>query len=225
MEMKIILGVILTISVTNAFWLEQTEIQFHLWNIVLLALKEFMVGIALGLATNSIFYAARFAGGVIDFEMGYQTSLLFSKDQTAPTLVGEFYELITVMIFLIINGHHFLIESLYASVRAVPIGTFEVTESTVQLLIRYMTTVFIIGIKMAAPVLIALFLTNLSLALLARIAPQTNIFILSFQLKVAVGLLVLFASVSLFVMVAKYSLQTMETEALRIILSLNPIRV
>ena len=65
----------------------------------------------------------------------------------------------------------------------------------------------------------------MALALLARVAPQTNIFILSFQLKIAIGLLVLMASVPLFIYITKYSLQGFEEELMRIILSLNPARV
>lgn len=224
-QMKVMIGVILAISITNIFWEEQPDIDFHLWYMILLVLKEFFVGIIIGFSYNLVFFAARFAGGILDFDMGYQTSLLFSPDSGSPTLIGELKDLATLMLFLFINGHHFMIEGLYASIRAVPITTFEITGTSVQLLIKFTTTIFIIGMKMAAPVLVALFLTNLALALLARVAPQTNIFILSFQLKIAIGLIVLFLSVPLFVMVAKYSLETMETEAMRLILSLNPGRV
>lgn len=129
------------------------------------------------------------------------------------------------MIFLLVNGHHFILQALWASVRAVPITTFAITDSTVELLIKQTLSVFLIGVKMAAPILVALFLVNLALALLARVAPQTNIFIMSFQLKVVVGLLVLMASVPLFVFISKLGLEQMETEVMKMILSLNPERV
>ena len=149
---------------------------------------------------------------------------MFNYDN-APTLVGELKNMAVLMLFIFIGGPNSLLESLFASFRAVPVNTFEVTGSTVQLLIKLVTSVFIIGIKIAAPILVALFLTNLALALLARVAPQTNIFILSFQLKITVGLLILLASAPLFVFMAKYSLETFQEETMRIILSLNPERV
>ena len=215
-KIKLFLGIILAASLTSAFWQDQPPIDFHLWNVALLVFKEFFVGVAIGFSANLVFYGARFAGGMVDFNMGYHTSTLFSAEETSPTLVGEFYHLMTLMLFLILNGHQFLIEAVYISVRAVPISTFEVTETTVALLTRLGVSVLIIGIKMAAPVLIAIFLTNLSLALLSRIAPQTNIFILSFQMKISVGLVVLFVSVPLFVMIAKYSLESMESVTLEV---------
>ncbi len=224
-QLKILLSVILAFSLTSAFWKEQIVIEFHLWNVVLLVFKEFMVGLALGFAANTVFWAARFAGGLIDFDMGYQTSLLFNMEETSPTIVGELKFMAVLVIFLYINGHHYLLEGLWASVRAVPIGTFEVTETTVRLLIRIAVSVFVIALKISAPVLIALFLTNLALALLARVAPQTNIFILSFQMKIVVGLLMLFASIPIIIMVSKFALQGMESELLRFLMSLNPARV
>lgn len=222
---KIALSFLITMTIVAAFWKDQPTIEFHLWYLVLLVMKEFMVGVAIGFAANLVFYAARFAGGIIDFDMGYQTAVMFDPSSTNPTLVGELKELVVIMIFFFINGHHFIIQALFASVRAVPIDVFTVTDSTIELLVRFATSIMIIGVKMSAPILISLFLTNLALALMARVAPQTNIFVLSFQLKIVVGLLVLFASVPIFAMVAKYSLKAMESELLKIILSINPARV
>lgn len=218
------LSALIAMWITHAFWLEQPQIEFHLWNMIFLVLKEFMVGMAIGFSANTVFWAAKYAGGIIDFDMGYHTQQMFNQDN-APTLVGELKNMAVLMLFIIIGGPNYIIEGLFASFRAVPINTFEITGSTVQLLIKLITTVFIIGIKIASPILVALFLTNLSLALLARVAPQTNIFILSFQLKITIGLLVLMASVPLFVYVAKYSLEGFQEEMMRIILSLNPTRV
>jgi len=224
-QMKIMIAVIIAISVTTAFWQSQPEIDLHLWNLVYLVFKETFVGVAISFSANIVFWAARFAGGMIDFDMGYQTGLLFNADESSPTLVGEFFDMITLMIFLLINGHHYLIESIYASIRAVPIGRFVITESTVSLFLRMSTTVMIIGIKMAAPVLVALFMTNLALSFLARVAPQTNIFILSLQAKIAIGLVMLLITTPLFVMVAKFSLGSMENELMRVIYTLNPGKV
>lgn len=223
--LKVFLAAILAASLTAAFWRDQPTIEFHLWNMVLLVFKEIMIGVAMGFAARAVFFAAKFAGGLIDFDLGYQTSALFNPNDTSPTLAGEMLNLMTLMLFFFLNGHHFLIESLYASAVAVPIDTFVVSDSTVEILVRLSTSIFIIAVKISAPILVAIFIVNLALALLARVAPQTNIFILSFQMKVAVGLVVLFISVPLFVLVAKYSLGIMEEEALKIVLSLNPARV
>ncbi len=225
MQLKIFLSVIIAISLTSAFWKDQPIIDFHLANVVLLVLKEFMVGLAIGFSANTVFWGARMAGGLIDFDMGYQTSAIFNIEEGSPTMVGELQYMATLMIFFFLNGHHYLIESLWISIRAVPLTTFAITHSTITLMIKMATTIFILSLKIAAPVLIALFLTNLALALLARVAPQTNIFILSFQMKIAVGLIVLFISVPFFIMLTKYALSGFESEMMKFILTLNPARV
>jgi flagellar biosynthetic protein FliR len=222
---KILLVVLLAFSVTTAFWQEQPTIDFHLWYMVLLVLKELMVGLSIGFVANAVFWGARVAGGLVDFDLGFFTAAVFNIDEGSPTIVGDLQEMIVLMLFLFINGHHFLIEGIYASVRAVPVTTFAFTESSVHMLIRMATMVLIVGVKMAAPVIVAIFLTNLALALLARVAPQTNIFMLSFQLKIAVGLLILFAASPMMVMVAKYALQGFESDIMRFMMTLNPGRV
>jgi flagellar biosynthetic protein FliR len=224
-QVKVMFGILLTLILTTAFWQEQPSLELHPWVLAILAFKEIMIGVAIGFSAQLVFFAARFAGGLIDFDMGYHTSILFDPVSTTPTLIGELKELIVLMVFLLINGHHYLLEALLVSMKAVPIGTFAVTESTVKLLGEFATSIFIVAIKISAPVLLSLFITNLALALLARIAPQTNIFVLSFQLKVAVGLILLFVTVPFFIYAAKYSLESFQDLTMKILLSLNPGRV
>lgn len=224
-QVKIYLAIIIAVICTSAFWTEQPQMDFHLWNLVLLVLKEMLVGIILGFSANIVFYAARFAGGIVDIEMGYQTALIFDQNNTTPTLIGELKELITLMMFLILDGHHYLFEALFASFRIVPLSTFAITNSSVEILIGMAGTMLVLGVKMAAPVLVALFCTNLALALLARVAPQTNIFILSFQVKVFVGLIILLISGPMVVYLAKNALSGLEEQLYQIVMSLNPGRV
>ena len=154
--------------------------------------------------------------------MGFHTSLLFDQNSSAPSLIGQVYDLIVLMVFLLINGHHFLIETLYYSFKVVPISIAMPSESTITLIAQYATSMFIVAIKIAAPVILALFVANLALALLSRIAPQTNIFVLSFQVKVVVGLLILLVSVPFVVYFIKYSLQDFQNITLQWLMSLNP---
>jgi flagellar biosynthetic protein FliR len=221
-HLKIIIAIFLTFFITTSLWNEQPQIDFHLWNIVLLAFKELMVGFAIGFSAQLVFYAARFAGGLIDFDMGFHTSLLFDQNASSPSLIGQVYDLVVLMIFLLINGHHFLIETLFASFRIVPISIATPTDATISVIVKYATTIFIVAIKIAAPAIMSLFITNLALALLSRIAPQTNIFFLSFQIKVVVGLVILLVSVPFVVYFIKYSLQDFQNITMQWLVSLNP---
>lgn len=221
MMVRLALSGLLALLMTTAFGEQQPSITFEPYALVPLIFKEALVGVLIGFCSNMLFYAVRFAGGIVDFDMGFQTSLLFNIDAGAPTLIGEIQSLAAMMIFLLLNGHHFLIEAIFASVRAVPLDTFVLTQVTMTSLIKLVTVMFIIGVKIAAPVLISLFIANLALALLARVAPQINIFVLSFQVKIIVGLLVLFFSVPLFVVLVKSSLALVERQTMEVLLTIQ----
>jgi len=223
-QVKIFLAILLATVMTNQFWIDQPNIEFHLWNIVVLVLKELTLGSIIGFAANMVFNAARMAGGLIDFEMGFQAATLFDPMSSNPTLFGELKELLALMIFFLLNGHLQLIETIFVSIRAVPLTTMGLSNSFFIVTIKIITTVFILAIKIAAPVLMALFCTNLALALLARVAPQTNIFIISFQMKVAVGLLIYFALIPMLFYVLKWALSQMQEQTLEILLTLYPGR-
>ncbi|MFN8362034.1 MAG: flagellar biosynthetic protein FliR [Candidatus Kapaibacterium sp.] len=221
---KIGLSIIMAMMMTVAFGSQQPSIDLHLWVLTGLAFKELLVGAALGFTLNMIFYAVRFAGGLLDFDIGFQTALLFDQNADVPTLIGELKNMIALMIFLGMNGHHFMIEAMFASIRAVPLAEFAMTESASTLIIRLVTTVTIIALKIAAPVLLSLFVMNVSLALLSRVAPQLNIFSLSLQFKVIVGLLVLFVTMPLFFVITKTAMTTFQNESFAVIMALNPKR-
>jgi flagellar biosynthetic protein FliR len=223
MQMKVIIGIIMAMSLTSAFWKEQPVIDFDLFYLVFLVFKELMVGFLIGFSVSLVFYASRFAGGLLDFDIGYQTSAMFMSNDS-PSLLGEIYEMTILMIFLAINGHYFLFEALFQSVKVVPIGKFEFSQELLNQVMYMIKQFMIIGIKMAGPVMVSLFLTNLALSLLARVAPQANIFALSFQFKIGIGLMVLMLSAPLIAMVGKNSLIFMNSEIINMILKFNPIK-
>ncbi|MCL2039011.1 MAG: flagellar biosynthetic protein FliR [Bacteroidetes bacterium] len=219
---KAMLILILTLIITPMFFDTAAPVKFEIVNMFLLMFKELLVGAILGFASNIIYWAARFGGGLVDMEMGFQAGAVFDPNSGAPTLVGEFYALTTLMLFLYFNGHHFLIEALYLSMKFVPLTTFELTEATLTTLFKITSSFLILGLKIAAPVSITIFNTNLALTLLSKVSPQINIFMLSFQVKVAAGLLVLFASIPVIGIVSKQALQLMQAEITTFLLTLNP---
>jgi flagellar biosynthetic protein FliR len=74
---KIGIAGLMAITLTTFFWKEQPIIDVHAWYLVGLVAKEFLVGAAIGFSANLVMMAARFAGGMLDFDIGFQTALLF----------------------------------------------------------------------------------------------------------------------------------------------------
>jgi flagellar biosynthetic protein FliR len=160
--------------------------------LAILVLQEAIVGLIIGFAIGLVFAGIRYAGELIGFDMGLSMAQAYDPEnaQQMP-LVGEMFYLLAILLFLSINGHHFILEAIQLSYRAVPPGHFAFSGPMASSLISLAGMVFVIAVKISAPVIVAGFLTNIALSILARVMPQMNIFSLSFPLKIGVGLLVL----------------------------------
>ena len=124
-------------------------------------------------------------------------------------LIAQFQYLLAALIFLCIDGHHWLLQAIAASFKVISFSEVLSSTNSVLLhpvkaavfLVEMFRDIFIIAIKISAPTMVALFLTSVALGILARAVPQINIFILGFPIKIAVGLLSLATSLPLFVYV------------------------
>lgn len=219
-QVKIALSAVIALVMTVAFQGQQPPLDIDVFAFVMLVFKEVLVGTMIGFSANLMMQAARFAGGLIDFEIGFQTALLFDHNAGVPTLLGEIKYLIAIMVYLFIHGHHHLIEALYASAQIIPVGTFVFKQAAVDSLVRMITMSMIVAVKIASPITVALFLTNLALALLSRVAPQMNVFQMSMHIKAAVGLISLFITVPLVVILIKHSLGVFESELMKTLAAL-----
>lgn len=188
-----------------------------------LVLKEALVGVFLGFVSSGVLHAARFAGGMIDMNTGFQTALLFDPSLGGfPTLVGELLALATLMLFFWVDGPQLLMLALGESVRLIPLTGVELGAGAGTQLIRWIGGVTALALSIAAPVLAAQFLSLWALALLARVAPQINIFMLSFSVKVIVGLVMLVVSTPLMAVLLKTALRALASETLVLLRSLSP---
>jgi flagellar biosynthetic protein FliR len=179
--------------------------------LVIAAMKEIGTGLLIGFASGLLFAGVRSAGEIIAFDIGFSAANIFDPENgTQNPVLGEALYLFTMLIFLAINGHHFLLEALRMSYDAVPIGSAVLGGAVAQGLIGMAGTLFVVAVKFAAPVIVALFLSNVALAILSRVMPQMNIFTVSFPLKIGVGLMAILVSAPLMVAVFKKSLESFE---------------
>lgn len=152
--------------------------------------KEIMVGIVIGFAAGFLFAAVEFAGHMIDTQMGFAMVQLINpfSDSTVST-TGQFHILIFSLIFLLLNGHYFLVLAIQESFELIPLfGMQFVPDRMAMFFTKMVGDVFILGIKLAAPVFSVLVLSSLALGVVARTVPQMNIFFVGMPLKIGVGI-------------------------------------
>jgi flagellar biosynthesis protein FliR len=158
-------------------------------HLMLVILSEIAVGILMGFAVIIVFSAVQFAGHIIGLQMGLAVANIIDPMGAGQiSIIGEFYYLLSLLIFLLINGHHFLIEALAQCFKLVPLGAAVFGPNIEELFINLTLMMFVSGIKFAAPVIITLFIMNSVLGIVARTVPQMNVFVVGFPLAIGAGL-------------------------------------
>lgn len=162
----------------------QVTVPTDLLALLLLTLREVALGLLLGTFVQLIFYAVQVAGQLIDTEMGFQmASLLDPLSGGQLPLVGNFLGMLSVLLYLGLNGHILLIRALGESFRLVPLGAADFNFAP-DLVVRSFTGMFALAVQMALPVVGVSLFISLMLGLVAKAVPQMNVFIVSMPLKV-----------------------------------------
>jgi len=160
---------------------------------ILLISSELLIGLLLGLIGRFLFAAVEFAGTVIGFQMGLSmANVLDPQSQEQISLVGKFETVAATLIFLAMDGHLIVIQALVKSYSLVPIGTASISKPLVDKLTELSASVFVIGLQIGAPLIVALFLANAIIGLLSRSVPQIQVFVVGFPLTLLLGFLFLF---------------------------------
>ncbi|MBN1290285.1 MAG: flagellar biosynthetic protein FliR [Candidatus Latescibacteria bacterium] len=150
---------------------------------------EIAIGLLIGFAVIIVFSGVQFAGQLVGLQMGLAVANISDPLGSGQiSIVSEFYYLLSLLILITINGHHFIIEALIKCFDLVPVGGAVFKPSLAEYYINLSSMVFVVAVKLAAPVIITLFIINAVLGIIARTVPQMNVFIVGFPLAIGVGL-------------------------------------
>lgn len=152
-------------------------------------IKELFIGLLIGYVGLLFFSAVLIAGQVIDMQMGFGlVNVIDPLSQTQVPVMGQFKYLIAMLIFLMVNGHHWFILAVTRSFEIIPVGSLLITSELSNAIILAFSEVLLMSIKIAFPILGTLLIVDICLGFLARTLPQMNVFIVGFPLKIGVGL-------------------------------------
>ncbi len=216
-QVKVALGLFVALVLYPLIAATHPAVPMQLGSLVMAVIAEAGAGLLLGFAMGFILLGVDVAGDLIAFDLGLtMSSVLDPETGVQNTVLTEFLRLIMTLVFLLLNGHHFILQALRLSFDTVGVGGFTVNGAAADTLIMLSGKVLIIGIKLAAPVIVASFLMNVAMGVLSRVAPQINVFILSFQVKIGVGLMVLVTTAPMMVYVFKNLLAGFEENMLQL---------
>jgi flagellar biosynthesis protein FliR len=153
---------------------------------------QILIGAGMGFAMRVVFAALDVAGELIGLQMGLSFATFFDpQSQSQTSVVAEIIGIIVMLLFLALNGHLMLIEVLIRSFEWLPLSANPVHAEGWLLLARSGAVVFATGLLLALPVVVALLITNIALAVLTRAAPQLNLFAVGFPITSTVGITVI----------------------------------
>lgn len=157
-----------------------------------LIIKEAVVGLILGLFANLAYYILALAGQMIDMEVGLSnTQELDPQSQVSVTISSTLLNYSVLFTLVVTNMHLFILKAVIDSFTAIPVGGLVLNGNIAFQYLAYMGTYMTIAFRIVLPEFAAMLVVNTVLAILAKAAPQLNMFVIGYQLKIFVGITVL----------------------------------
>jgi flagellar biosynthesis protein FliR len=167
------------------------------WPWAEVAVEEVMVGLVLGVVANFLFESALLAGQVLGVQIGYSLATVFDPQTQADTpVLSQFHQMAALLIFLELDVHHWLLRALVGSFAYLPPGGVAVTLAVATGLLHAASGIFLAGVQIAAPSLVATLVTDMALGFLGKASPQLPVLFIGLALKNLVGLTVLIAAIA-----------------------------
>jgi flagellar biosynthetic protein FliR len=178
----------------------------------LAVLKEGITGLLIGFAAYICNSIVVFAGNIIDMDIGLSMAQTFNPDMNLQmTATGNLYFYLIFAFMLASNMHHYILRAVCDSFYVIPIGgaVFE-WDSLLVSMTTYMIDLFVIAFRIFLPIFAVIMIMNVVLGIMAKVAPQMNMFSIGIQLKVLVGYIVLFLMIYLFPSIANMVFEEMQ---------------
>jgi flagellar biosynthesis protein FliR len=168
------------------------QLNLHSWQWAGVALSEVVIGLVLGLAANFMMEAPMMAGQILGVQMGYSLATLFDPTTQADTpVLAEFHRLAALLIFLQLGVHHWLLRALVNSFAYLPAGASLAAYAAASGLVQAAGGIFLAGLQIAAPALVATLVADVGLGFLGKASPQLPVLFIGLAVKNLLGLAIL----------------------------------
>lgn len=161
---------------------------------------EVMIGLIIGFAARMIFVGIQMAGDMIGFQMGFSiANVIDPMTSEQVSIITELQYLLAMLVFLAVDAHHIFFSAIIQSYSVINPLAFHFSGSLMQFIIDFSKEMFLIAVKLVAPIMAVMLFTNVGLGIVARTVPQINVFIVGMPLQIAIGLIFLGLTAPVFV--------------------------
>lgn len=191
-RVKVGLGIIITFVIAPS--LPPVDVPIFSANALWLALQQILIGIALGFTMQFAFAAVRNCGEIVGLQMGlsFATFVDPGSNLNMPVL-ARILDMLAMLLFLVFNGHLWLISLLVDTFHTLPIGGEPINSNAFLALARTGGMIFLNGLMLALPIITLLLTVNLALGMLNRMTPQLSVFVIGFPITLTVGIMLMAA--------------------------------
>ncbi|EGY25492.1 flagellar biosynthetic protein FliR [Desulfovibrio sp. A2] len=188
MQVKAALCLVFTLALWPHVSLPGGQMPAHPFSLVVLLAGELVLGLMLGMTVHFLFAGIQTGGQLLATQMGF-TMITLADPLTGAnvSITSHLLYMVAMLTFLVLDGHLYMLRAFVRTFELVPPGGLLLGAPLVKEMLALSGSMFVLAVKIAAPVLVSLFLVELALALMARAAPQMNLLMIGFPLKIAVG--------------------------------------
>jgi len=162
-----------------------------------IALGEAALGLMTGLAVQFVFDGMQLAGQIISFQLGFSlVNIIDPNTQVEITVLSTFHDLATLLIFMQLGVHRWILRAVATSFQLIPAGTVSSAALRAPELLRMATAMWLIGAEIAFPLLLATMLSDLTIGFLSKASPQFPALFFGISIKFLLGLTVLFGVIA-----------------------------
>jgi flagellar biosynthetic protein FliR len=195
-RVRALLAVALSLLVTPAFLDASEPPVANTLEYGRMLVNEALVGLLLGLGVNILFSGVQVAGQIVSQLSGLSLADVFNPGfEEDVSVFSQLFYFLTLAVFVAVGGHRMVTESLLETFAAAPPGQPSLGTNFVEVVVGILSQSFMLGIKAAAPLMVALLLSNLVLGLISRTLPQINVIAVGFGANSLLALGVLFLSI------------------------------
>ncbi|TAL13612.1 MAG: flagellar biosynthetic protein FliR [Aquabacterium sp.] len=191
---RVLLGLALTATLLAALPLHVSAPDLRPASLAVAALRELAIGAVMAFGLHTAFGALGLAGRLLDMQIGFTVGSIFDPvTRAASPVLGTLLTMLGAAVFYAMDGHLMLVRAVAFSFEQLPPGgPFRWWDAAP--VVAQFGTMFVLGLTLAAPVVIALLLVDVGLGIVSRTMPQMNVFLVSIVVKIFIGLLVLMAT-------------------------------
>ncbi len=188
MQIRAAFAFVVAIVLVPSLPLSAVPAGLELSSVTGLVASEILSGVLLGFAASCVFAGLQFAGQIISYQLGFALINQIDPQSNVESPVFSFIQhYIGLLLFLLINGHHWFLLAINQSFSILPVGGAHIQMPVVEHLVSLSSQILVIGLRIAGPIIAVTVITDVVMGIIGRAAPQIHIIIVGMPLKILVG--------------------------------------